>query len=75
VLNDSGYEGVDPRLPWLDLFVLQSAGLLPGGRAGAFVRAGLHRSFTAKRVCANHSMLPFQPCAMRSVIILRLYKL
>ena len=48
--NDPAYAGVHPRLPWLDMFLLGAAGLLPPGKAGAFVRAGLCRSFTCRKV-------------------------
>lgn len=49
-LNDPGYSHVDPTLPWLDLFLLESAGVVSGDDASAAVRASIHRSFTGKRV-------------------------
>jgi hypothetical protein len=51
IANENGFKCVHPTLPWLDHFLLSSAGLLPYDEAiGAFVRAGLHRSFTARKV-------------------------
>lgn len=50
IANDNGFKGVDPTLPLLDHFLLSSAGVLPDDEIGAFVRTGLHRSFTARKV-------------------------
>lgn len=50
ILHDPGYRHADPELPFLDRFTLTSTGVLADDHISAFVRAGLHRSFTARKV-------------------------
>lgn len=51
VHSDENYKGICPELPWLDAFLLGSTDpATHDGEIGAFVRQGLHRSFTARKV-------------------------
>lgn len=53
VAADGNYVGVDPELPCLDHFVLSTVHALPDledEQVHAFIRAGLFRSFTSRKV-------------------------
>ena len=58
ILHDPGYRHADPELPFLDDFTLKSTGVLADDKVSAFVRAGLHRSFTARKVRPPLKLLP-----------------
>lgn len=47
---DANYVGADPELPYLDRFLLGAANNINDTDVQAFVRAGLFRSFTARKV-------------------------
>lgn len=52
---DANYVGADPELPYMDNFLLGAANVIREEEVQAFVRAGLFRSFTARKVTFHDS--------------------
>ena len=48
--RDANYVGTDPDLPYMDHFLIGAADVINDSEVQAFVRAGLFRSFTARKV-------------------------